>query len=85
MSRKSITLLVTLTALIIISILINIEFKSEVFNESEDIKEVIYYDYDEEIKEINKQVMDSSENFKKGEIYEVDFVDIIENDVLWRS
>lgn len=42
MSRKTITLLVTLTALIIISILINIEFKSEVFNESEDTKEGSY-------------------------------------------
>lgn len=36
MSRKAITLLVTLTALIII------EFKSEVFNESEDTKEGSY-------------------------------------------
>ena len=68
MSRKTITLLVTLTALIIISILINIEFKSEVFNESEDTKEVIYYDYDEEIKEITKQVRGSSERFKLGEV-----------------
>lgn len=82
MSRKAITLLVTLTALIIISILINIEFKSEVFNESEDTKEVIYYDYDEEIKEITKQVRGSSERFKLGEVYEVDSIDVLESDVL---
>lgn len=82
MSRKAITLLVTLTALIIISIFINIEFKSEVFNEAEDIKEVIYYNYDEEIKEITKQVRYSSESFKKGEVYEVDSIDILESDVL---
>ena len=82
MSRKTITLLVTLTALIIISILINIEFKSEVFNESEDTKEVIYYDYDEEIKEITKQVRGSSERFKLGEVYEVDSIDVLESDVL---
>ncbi|MDU5110797.1 MAG: hypothetical protein E6248_10135 [Clostridium sp.] len=82
MSRKAITLLVTLTALIIIFILINIEFKSEVFNDLEDTTEVIYYNYDEELKEINKQVRESSEGFKKGEIYDLDSIEVLESDVL---